>query len=297
MEQQDRVKKYAESLEKQIQSTHYFLKKTVEDFQEKCKIISPEKSIPRDMIVGLRETYKEIREKLTEIKAIQQLLKGRYRQFARHDPTRDKELLEIGFLAKTCYSKFEYTLMQNQARTKAKERAKTKEKAKEQGRTERADGAPPFSWFKSEENRVIFLETLQVLKELDQEIRAGTGEGNRREKVPDVPVGGQSLTLFVIKGEPQALDELQLHIQLREQDILERTGPDELRGALTHLREVDASEVEGILLRATRDLPSSNLKCLLWRVQSEENLSDPLLSRTETTLAAMAEGEMKTLSI
>ena len=102
MEPQDRVKKYAESLDKSIENTRYDLKKTMEDFREKCLLVSPEKNVPRDVVIELREIYKEIRERLTETKAIQQLLKGKYRQYVRANPTRDKELTELGFLAKTC---------------------------------------------------------------------------------------------------------------------------------------------------------------------------------------------------
>src|SRR5512139_1265068 len=120
MEQQDRVKKYAESLDRTIESTRYDLKKTVEDFQEKCLLVSPEKNVPRDVVTDLREIYKEIRERLGEAKAIQQLLKGKYRQYVRANPARDKELTELGFLAKTCYSKFEYILLQIQAKERAK---------------------------------------------------------------------------------------------------------------------------------------------------------------------------------
>ena len=36
---------------------------------------------PTGIVVDIREIYKEIRNRLTEIKAIEQLLQGKYRQY------------------------------------------------------------------------------------------------------------------------------------------------------------------------------------------------------------------------
>ena len=83
----------------------------------------PERNVPAEIIVDIREMYKEIRNRLTEIKAIEQLLQGKYRQYYHRDSLRDKEIMEFGFIAKNCYSKFEYTLMQIEAIKRLKERA------------------------------------------------------------------------------------------------------------------------------------------------------------------------------
>ena len=80
-----------------------------------CRVVSPEKHIPAGIAVDIREMYKEIRNRLTEIKAIEQLLQGKYRQYYRRDSVRDKELMEFGFISKNCYSKFEHTLVQIEA--------------------------------------------------------------------------------------------------------------------------------------------------------------------------------------
>jgi hypothetical protein len=293
MEPQDRVKKYAESLDKSIENTRYDLKKTMEDFREKCLLVSPEKNVPRDVVTDLREIYKEIRERLTEAKAIQQLLKGKYRQYVRANPTRDKELTEIGFLAKTCYSKFEYTLLQIQV----KERAKLKGVHKEREHPPKASEQPPFQWFQSNENEAMFLQEVEMMKDLGQEAPSPVANGERREIPKEAVAGGLNLTLFVIKGDPLALDELQAQIQLREQDVLERYNKEELRGVLTHLREIDPSEIENILQRSMKSDHFSTLKCMLVRIQSQEVLTHALLQRIEKTLGEMAEGETQSLSV
>jgi hypothetical protein len=265
----------------------------MEDFREKCLLVSPEKNVPRDVVTDLREIYKEIRERLTEAKAIQQLLKGKYRQYVRANPTRDKELTEIGFLAKTCYSKFEYTLLQIQV----KERAKLKGVHKEREHPPKASEQPPFQWFQSNENEAMFLQEVEMMKDLGQEAPSPVANGERREIPKEAVAGGLNLTLFVIKGDPLALDELQAQIQLREQDVLERYNKEELRGVLTHLREIDPSEIENILQRSMKSDHFSTLKCMLVRIQSQEVLTHALLQRIEKTLGEMAEGETQSLSV
>jgi hypothetical protein len=120
--ERDPLQKYAQSLEKTLQSNHRYLKETIKDFHEMCQMVTPERNVPQDIILDIRKIYKEIQNRLTEIKAIENLLQGRYRQYYRRDAMRDKEILEFAFIAKNCYSKFEYTMMQREAQKKAKER-------------------------------------------------------------------------------------------------------------------------------------------------------------------------------
>jgi Zn-dependent M16 (insulinase) family peptidase len=107
--------RYVESLERTLQSNHDFLKEAVEDFRRMCTKISLEKNIPYGIILDIRKAYKEIKNRLSEVNAIQQLLRGKYRQYYRRDPQRDKAFDEFGFIAKNSFSKFEYTLMQMEA--------------------------------------------------------------------------------------------------------------------------------------------------------------------------------------
>ena len=118
--ERDQIQKqrYALSLDKTIQSHYHYLKGNLREFQEKCQRVAPEKKIPPDIINQIRGAYKEIRDRLTEIRAIQQLLQTKYRQFYHRDPTRDKEITECEFLSKNAYSKFEYILKQIEAKKK-----------------------------------------------------------------------------------------------------------------------------------------------------------------------------------
>lgn len=110
--------RYALSLGKTIQSHYYYLKDGVKEFQDKCQRVTPERKIPPDIINQIRGAHREIWDRLTEIRAIQQLLQTKYRQFYHRDPTRDKEITEFESLAKNAYSKFEYILKQIEAKKK-----------------------------------------------------------------------------------------------------------------------------------------------------------------------------------
>lgn len=116
--EQIQQQKYALSLVKTIQGHYHSLKGAVKDFQEKCLRVAPGRSIPPDIINQIRESYKGIRDRLVEIKSIQQLLQTKYRQFYHRDPVRDKEIIEFEFVSKNTYSRFEFTLKEIEAKKK-----------------------------------------------------------------------------------------------------------------------------------------------------------------------------------
>jgi hypothetical protein len=279
--EKDRVQRYAESLEKTIQNNFHYLKKTIEDFQEMCRMVTPERSIPAGILVDIREMYKEIRARLTEMKAIEQLLQGKYRQYYHRDSMRDKEIMEFGFIAKNCYSKFEYTLMQIEAIKRLKESSHKVDHPSE-----------PLQWFHSKENQVALIKNLRALKELDYEPTPEEVGAERREMV-----GSRTLTLFLLSGDSLSLDRLQSQIRLREHDLLERYGPEEVHGVLVHLKKVDPSEMERVFKKFMENKEVGKIKCLLMPIHSPKELGGDLLNLIHTTLQQMTEGELKTISI
>lgn len=278
-----RVQRYVESLERTIQNDYHYLKETIEDFQALCRLITPEKKVPREIIIDIREIHKEIQDRLTEIKVIQQLLQGKYRQYYRRNFLRDKEIMEFGFIAKYCCSKFEYTLMQIEARKKLREKEplpKLDQKRKS------------FQWFSSKENQVTFIKNLRILMELDYESTPEVIGGERREMT-----GERTITLFLFNGDSLSLDKLQSQIRLREHDIIERSGKNELRGVMTHLRKADSSAVEKMFQHFIENRGLTKLKCLLLPIYTQKDLEVDISYLIKTTLQEMKEGEVKTLSI
>jgi hypothetical protein len=246
-----------------------------------CRMVTPERSLPAGILVDIREMYKEIRNRLTEVKAVEQLLQGKYRQYYRRDSMRDKEILELGFVAKNCYSKFEYTLMQIEAIKRLKESSQKMDHPGE-----------PLQWFHSKEKQVALIRNLRILKELDYEPPPEEIGAERREAV-----GSRTLTLFLFSGDPLLLDHLQSQIQLQEHDIIERYGQEEIRGVLVHLKKVNLSEVEGIFRRIMEDRGLRKLKCLLMPIHSPKGIEGDLFNLIHTTLRQMTDGELKTISI
>jgi len=279
--EQDRVQRYAESLERTIRNNYHYLKEAIDDFQDMCRMVTPERNIPTGILIDIREMYKEIRSRLTEIKAIEQLLHGKYRQYYKRDSMRDKEIMEFGFIAKNCYSKFEYTMVQIEAMKRLKEHAPKVEHPSE-----------PFQWFHSKENQVALIKNLRMLMELDYESTPEEVGRERREIV-----GSRTLTLFLFSGDSLSLDHLQSQIRLREHDIIERYGQEEIRGVLAHLRKVDPPEVEKMFQKFMENKGLTKLKCLLLPIHSPKDLEGDLLKLIKTTLQEMVEGVLKTLSI
>jgi hypothetical protein len=191
--------------------------------------------------------------------------------------------MEFGFIARYCYSKFEYTLMQ----IGAMKRLREKEPALKVDHQRKS-----FQWFSSKENQVTFIKNLKILPELDYEPTPEMIGEERRETT-----GERNLTLFLFNGDSLSLDELQSQIRLREHDIIDRSGRNELRGAMTHLRKADSSDVERMFQHFIESRKSTKLKCLLLPIYSKKDLEGDLSYLIKATLQEMKEGEVKTLTI
>jgi hypothetical protein len=244
-------------------------------------VVGPEKHVPAGIAIDIREMYKEIRNRLTEIKAIEQLLQGKYRQHYHRDSLRDKEIMEFGFISKNCYSKFEHTMVQIEAIKRLKERPVKADHPRE-----------PLQWFRSKENQVAFIKNLRTLVELDYEPTPEEIGEERRDLA-----GGRTLTLFLFSGDSLSLDQLQSQTRFREHDILERYSPEEVRGVLAHLRKVDPMEMEKKFRQIMESKGLVKLKCLLLPIHSPKDFEGDLLELIRTALHGMGEGELKTLSI
>src|SRR4030043_271956 len=279
--EQDRIQRYVKSLERTIQNNHHYLKESVEDFQEMCRMVRPEKHGPAGIAIDIREMYKEIRNRLTEIKAIEQLLQGKYRQYYHRDAMRNKEIMEFGFIVKNCYSKFEYTMVQIEAMKRLREHPTQADRPSE-----------PLQWFRSKENQVAFIKNLNPLMELDYDLPPEEIGKERRDLA-----GSRTFTLFLFSGDSLSLDQLQSQIQFREHDTIERYRPEEIRGVLAHLRKVDPVEVEKKFQQIMESKGLVKLKCLLLPIHSSKDLKRDLLKLIKTTLQEMSEGKLKILSI
>jgi len=188
-------------------------------------------------------------------------------------------------LAKNLYLKLEFTLQEIEAKRRLRDRRE---------RFGLHVQRIPFLWFQSKENQVAFLRNLHSLYKLYYTTRPDSDCMQRREVIQN---GLRSVSLFVLSGEAALIDNLQLRMRLREYDIKERYTKEELRGALTHLKEMSLSEVERVIRRFTNRSESMRLKCLLFSIQSQKDLEKGILGSAKNILQGVAEGEVKALSI
>jgi hypothetical protein len=281
-EREVRIQRYVETLELVIQENYKYLKSIMEDFQDKCRLAASTTGVAPRLFTQIPDIYREIHKRLKETQAVQYLLKTRYPQYLRSEPERDKELRELDLNAGTYFSKFLQTLR--------------KHLGEKEGIGEEKllglEEAPHFRWFRNQENLIKFIRNVRILDELDYEM-APAWVRERREVTKDKP---RSLTLFIFKGTVRSITNLQSHMHLREHDIVERYDEDELRGILTHLREIQPFEVERIFDRLKQVDGYSELKCLLVPIYSEKDLKVDVAVLVEKTINEMAPGEIKTLS-
>jgi hypothetical protein len=283
--ERERFQAHVASLEQISKNTHFDLTEAMKQLQDLCLTLTPERIVPMGIITDVRQTYKEIQDQLTKIRGVNQLLGGKYRQYYRRDFRREREIIEFAFLAKSLYSKFEYILQEIEARGNLSDRVEPFEAAGQH---------VPLGWFHSNENQIILLQNLRSLYELDYKTLSDLECVQKRVVIRN---GKRSISLFLLSGEAVLIDHLQSRMQLREYDIQERFTGNELRGALTHLREVSPSEAERVIRRFTASSEFSKLKCLLLPIRSQKDLGKEILGSPENILHGMGEGEVRTLSI
>lgn len=276
---------YVASLEQILENTYFDLKEAMDQFQDLCHRVSPEGIVPLETITDIRQIYKEIQDHLTKINGIRQLLEGKYRQHYRRDWSRERQITEFSFLAKSLHLKLESTFQEIEAKRRLRDRDE-----RLRVRVQRL----PFPWFQSMENQVALLRNLHSLYKLDYTTRSDSDCTQRREVTQN---GLRSVSLFILSGEAALIDNLQSDMRLREHDIEERYTKEEIRGALTHLRAISLSEVGRVIRRFTGRTESMKLKCLLFSIHSQKDLEKGILASPRNILQEIAEGEVKALSI
>jgi len=275
---------YAASLERTMETMHLDLGEAMVELQELCPLITPGKNVSAEIITHIRQTYKRVQEQLMKIRGVKQLLEGKYRQYYRRDSQREREIMEFAFLAKSLYSKFEYTLQEIEAKRKLRDREEQLGPYRQR---------IPFQWFQSKGNQIMLLKNLRDLSDLDYKTRSDLEHEQKREVVRN---GMRSISLFVLSGEAALIDHLASRMRLREYDIKERSAEDECRGALTHLKEVYPLDVERVIRRLSGGSGFLKVKSLLLRIQSQKDLEKEIIGSTENILRVMEVGEVRTLS-
>ena len=253
-----KIRRYVMSLENNIDMNCRFLSDIYDDFRDKCKMVAPGKPFPPDVVARVRRQYKEIRDRLAEIRAVQQLLKGKYRRAARRNPVRDKKIDELGFAFKNYYSSFEFNV-------------RAIERMKRQSEQERWK---PQILYRSQENNLKFKEVLKLL---------GPREG-----------GYHSISVVFLKGDgPSIAGICERGIRLKNGDVFEKYGDDEIRMSIAHGEESESRRIEEVMRRFLLHKGLKSFKCAIYRVEKEGDLKRDIKGLLSQALDSMGNKELK----
>lgn len=253
-----KTRRYVMSLENKVEMGLRFLDDIHDEFRERCRMVTPGRPFPGDVVSRVKRQYKEIRDRMGEIRAIQQLLRGKYRRAARKNPVRDKKIDELGFAFKNYYSSFESNL-------RTIERLRRKE--------EQVSIKPP-ALFRGHENNLKFNQGVKLL--------------NRKDG------GYHSLSVVFLKGEPTSIGEVcRSIIGFKREDVVERYAEDEIRLCIAHGEESESRRIEEVMRGF---IPSEGLKsvrCAIFRVEHEGDLGRDIEGLLHRTLESMENEEPK----
>jgi hypothetical protein len=253
-----KTRRYVTSLENNIDINCRFLSDIHDEFRDRCKMVAPGKPFPPDVVARVRRQYQEIRDRLGEIGAVQQLLKGKYRRAAKRNPGRDKKIGELGFAFKNYYSSFEFNV-------------RAIERLKRQSEQERLK---PQVLYRSQENNLKFKEGLQLL---------GRKEG-----------GYHSISVVFLKGDRASIAGIcEKGIRLKEGDVFEKYGEDEIRMSIAHEEESERRRIEEVMGRFLLGEVLRSIKCAIYRVEKEGDLRRNIEGLLYQALNSMGNKELK----
>jgi hypothetical protein len=252
-----KARRYVMSLENKIEMDLRFLSDVHDEFREKCRMVAPGKPFPADVIARTKRQYKEIRDRLTEVRAVQQLLRGKYRRVAKRNPLRDKKIDELGFAFKNHYSSFEFNL-------RAIERLKRKSEEKEKAQI----------LFRGHENNLKFNKVLKSL--------------NPREG------GYHSISLIFLKGDKGSIEGICARgIRVGERGVFEKYGDDEIRMSLAHGGESESHKLQEVLGKFLQREWIESLKCAIYRFEDQKDLRKDVEGLLYRTLESIGNKELK----
>ncbi|UCD71600.1 MAG: hypothetical protein JSW70_01015 [Syntrophobacterales bacterium] len=253
-----KTRRYVMSLENKVEMNYHFLDDIQDEFRERCKMVAPGKPFPGDVVSRVKRQYKEIRDRLAEIRAVQQLLRGKYRRSAKRNPLRDKRIDELGFALKNYYSSFEFNL-------RTIERLKRKLEQEKMG---------PRALFRGHENNLKFKEGLKLL---------GRREG-----------GYLCISVVFLKGDSASIEGIyERGIRLKEGDVFEKYGEDEIRMSIAHGEESENRRIQEVIRRRLLYEGYKSIKCAIYRVEEQRDLARDVQGLLYKTLESMGNKELK----
>jgi hypothetical protein len=254
-----------------IEKNQQYLDTMASDLKKKLAGGGPIEQVPPVILRDALRTYEDMRTRLLEIGAVEQLLARKRNEPAPQDPERQKLIAELDAQIAVLSR-----ILPNDAT----------------GTTVPGRQTPSEHWLRKEEHSVAFTKTARLLDELEYAPRTPPPSESRRVSQGS----GRGFTLFSVRGPAAALDALRPTLKFREHDIVERFSAAEVRGVLTHLRDVATDDVVNIFRRLiTKQF--SEVICILVRLQSPDHLGEHLLQYIDRMAAAMRPGQVRSVEI
>jgi hypothetical protein len=255
-----KARRYVMSLENRIDMSLHFLSDIHDEFREKCRMVAPGRPFPPDVIARVKRQYKEIRDRMAEIRAVQHLLKGKYRRVAKKNPLRDKKIDELGFAFKNHYSSFEFNL-------------RAIERLKRQGEQE---AKKAHLLFRDHNNNLKFNSVVKLLT---------PGES-----------GCRSISIVFMKGDKASIGRIcEKGIRVGEAGVFERYGEDEIRMSIAHGEESGSLRLQEAIGKFLQYEWIESAKCVIYRLEEQGDLRKDVQALLHQALESMGNRELRVI--
>jgi hypothetical protein len=109
--QEINIKRQAQSLERNLKGVVHLLEEKYGEFQQLCRVFNPKRGYSPTAIKDIKEIFKMAQAKFTEAKALQQLIRGKYRAFVQLDQQLQRGVDELSLMYRKDYRFFEQNLI------------------------------------------------------------------------------------------------------------------------------------------------------------------------------------------
>jgi hypothetical protein len=100
-------KRQAQGMERNLKGIVHFLEDRYTEYQQLCRVFNPRRGYSPTAIKEIKETYKMASGKFKEARALQQLMRGKYRGYADLDPQLQRQVEELSLMFRKDYRFFE----------------------------------------------------------------------------------------------------------------------------------------------------------------------------------------------
>ncbi len=108
--QEMNIKRQAQGLERNLKGVVHLLEEKYGEFQQLCRVFNPKRGYSPTAIRDIKETYKMASAKCAEARALQQLIRGKYRAYVQLDQQLQRAVEELSLMYRKDYRFFEQNL-------------------------------------------------------------------------------------------------------------------------------------------------------------------------------------------